>query len=130
MLEFMRKRARSTWITVVFLIIVAVFIFWGIGDSIGGGRADIIANVNGHVISAREFQRAYENMKNSYREIYKERLTSDMLERLNLRQQTLDQLVDIQLLQSEATRIGFTVSDEEVREEIAKIEAFQEHGSV
>jgi parvulin-like peptidyl-prolyl isomerase len=68
-------------------------------------------------------------MKNSYREIYKERLTADMLERLDLRRQTLDQLVDIQLLQSEATRIGFTVSDEEVREEIAKIEAFQEHGS-
>ncbi len=129
MLEFMRKRARSTWIKVVFLIIVAVFVFWGIGGSVGGARSDVIANVNGHVISAREFQRAYDNMKNSYREIYKERLTPDMLERLNLRQQTLDQLIDIQLLQSEATRIGFTVSDEEVREEIAKVEAFQEHGS-
>src|SRR6266404_2799012 len=129
MLEFMRQRARSTWIKVIFLIIVAVFIFWGIGGSVSGGRPDIIASVNGRAISAREFQRAYENVKNSYREVYKERLTPELLERMNLREQTLDQLINIQLLQTEAIRMGFTVNDEEVRQEIAKIEAFQEHGS-
>ncbi len=129
MLEFMRKRARSIWIKVVFLIIVAVFIFWGIGGSVSGGRPDIVANVNGHPISARDFQRAYENVKNSYREMYKERLTPELLERMNLREQTLDQLVNIQLLRAEAERIGFTVSDDEVRQEIANIEAFQEYGS-
>jgi peptidyl-prolyl cis-trans isomerase D len=129
MLEFMRKRARSVWIKVIFLIIVAVFIFWGIGGSVSGGRPDLVASVDGHVISAREFQRAYENVKNSYREMYKDRLTPELLDRMNLREQTLDQLINLHLLRTEAERIGFRVNDDEVRQEIAKIESFQEHGS-
>ncbi|MBI3301839.1 MAG: SurA N-terminal domain-containing protein [Deltaproteobacteria bacterium] len=130
MLEFMRRRARSTWIKVVFLIIVAVFIFWGVGGSVGGGgRADIVAKVDGRVISTREFQRAYENVKSAYREMYKDRLTPDMLEKLNLREQTLDQLIDARLLEAEARRLGFTVDDEEVRQTIAAMEVFQAHGS-
>jgi peptidyl-prolyl cis-trans isomerase D len=129
MLEFMRKRARSTWIKVIFLIIIAVFVFWGVGGSIGGGGLDVIANIDGQVISAREFQRAHENLKNAYREMYKKQLTAEVLAQMNLRQQTLDQLVEVRLLQAEATRVGFTVSDNEVRQEIAKVEAFQEHGS-
>src|SRR5262245_26048619 len=129
MLEFMRRRARSMWIKVIFSIIVLVFIFWGIGGSIGGGRPDIVANVDGRLISTREFQRAYENRKNAYREVYKDRLTADMLEKLNLRGQTLDQLIDTHLLAAEAQRIGFTVSDDEVRKAISDIPVFQSYGS-
>lgn len=129
MLEFMRKRARSVWIKVIFLIIVVVFVFWGVGGSLTGGRPDVVANVDGRIISLREFQRAHENMKNAYRDLYKERLTPELLEKMNLREQTLDQLVQTRLLEAEARRVGFTASDDEVRQEIAKVEAFQEHGS-
>jgi peptidyl-prolyl cis-trans isomerase D len=129
MLEFMRRRARSTWIKVIFLIIIAVFIFWGVGGSVSGNRPDIVARVDGQVISTREFQRAYENVKSAYRETYKDRLTPDLLEKLNLREQTLDQLVNARLLAAEAQRLGFTASDEEVRQAISALEVFQEHGS-
>ena len=129
MLEFMRKRARSTWIKAIFLIIILVFVFWGVGGSIGGARPDVVASIDGHDIYAREFQRAHENLKNAYREVYKERLTPELLEKMNLGEQALDQLVDARLLAAEATRIGFRVNDDEVRQEIAKVEAFQEHGS-
>lgn len=129
MLEFMRKRARSIWIKVIFLIIVVVFVFWGVGGSLTGERPDIVANVDGRIISLREFQRAHENMKNAYRDLYKERLTPELLEKMNLREQALDQLVQTRLLEAEARRVGFTASDDEVRQEISKIEAFQEHGS-
>src|SRR5262245_878864 len=125
MLEFMRRRARSTWIKAIFLIIVVVFVFWGIGGSIGGSRTDVVANVNGREITVREFQRAYENIKSAYRELYKERFTSDLVEALNLRQQTLDQLIDSRLLEQEALRVGFMVDDEEVRQAIKEIPAFQ-----
>jgi peptidyl-prolyl cis-trans isomerase D len=129
MLEFMRKRARSTWIKAIFLIIVLVFIFWGVGGSVSGSRPDIVASVDGRIISLREYQRAYDNLKNAYRETYKDRLTPEMIENMNLREQTLNQLIDNSLLEAEARRIGFTVSDDEVRQEIGKVEAFQEHGS-
>lgn len=129
MLEFMRKRARSTWIKIMFLIIIAVFVFWGVESTISGGRLDVVADINGRVISAREFQRAHENLKNAYREMYKEQLTAEVLTQMNLPQRALDQLVEIRLLEEEAIRVGFTVSDDEVRREIAAVEAFQEHGS-
>jgi peptidyl-prolyl cis-trans isomerase D len=117
------------WIKVIFVIIVLVFIFWGIGGSVSGGRPDIVANVGGHSISTREFQRAYENLKNGYREVYKDRLNSELLEKLNLRGQALNQLVEARLLAAEAQRVGFTVSDDEVRTAITEIEAFRSYGS-
>ena len=129
MLEFMRKRARSTWIKAIFLIIILVFVFWGVGGSIGGARPDVVASIDGQDVYLREFQRAHENLKNAYREMYKEQLTADLLEKMNLREQALDQLVQSRLLAAEATRAGFTVVDDEVRREIAGVEAFQEHGS-
>ena len=55
MLEYVRRRARSTWIKVTFVIIVLVFIFWGIGGSVGGGRTDVVAKVDGQGISTESF---------------------------------------------------------------------------
>src|SRR5262245_37336917 len=129
MLEFMRRHTRSPSIKVIFAIIVLVFIFWRVGGSVSGGRPDTVANVDGRVISSREFQRAYENMKNAYRELYKDRLTEDLLEKLNLRGQALEQMIETRLVEAEARRIGFTVSDDEVRQAISDIEAFKSFGS-
>lgn len=129
MLEFMRRRARSTWIKVIFLMIVVVFIFWGVGGSIGGGRVDVVANVDGRAISTREFQRAYENVKAAYRDAYKDQLTPEVMQSLNLKQRTIEQLIDSSILAAEARHLGFTVSDEEVRQSIAALPAFQEYGS-
>jgi peptidyl-prolyl cis-trans isomerase D len=128
MLEFMRRRARSGLIKVIFLIIILVFIFWGFGGSPDGSRPDIVAEVNGRVISEREFRRAYDNVKSAYREAYKDRFTPELLQMLNLREQTLDQLIDATLLEKEAQRLGFLVDDEEVRQAIAAMPAFQVDG--
>jgi len=129
MLDFMRRRARSTWIKVIFLIIVLVFIFWGFGGSLTDrSSADGVATVGGQAISLREFQRAYENVKAAYREAYKDRLTPEMLQALNLKQQTLEQLINTKLVQQEARRIGFTVDDEELRDSIKAISVFQTDG--
>lgn len=128
MLEFMRKRARSSIIKVLFSIIVLVFIFWGVGGQVNGSRPDVVANINGHAISPREFQRAYENVKAAYLEAYKDRLTPEILKTLDLKRQTLEQLIDAKLLEGEATRLGFVVTDEDVRQTIAAMPAFQADG--
>ena len=107
MLDFMRRRAQSPWIKVVFVIIVLVFIFWGFGSSFrDSSPIEGIAAVDGEVISQREFQRAYENIKTMYRDAYKDRFTPDLIQALNLKQQTLDQLINSKLLQQEARRVG------------------------
>ncbi|MBI3798602.1 MAG: SurA N-terminal domain-containing protein [Deltaproteobacteria bacterium] len=128
MLEFMRRRARSSIIKVLFSIIVLVFIFWGIGGSVSGGRPDVVASINGQTVSYKDFQRAYENVKASYREAYKDRLTPELLKMLDLKGQTLDQLINSRLLVGEAQRVGFSIDDGEIRQAIAAMPVFQTDG--
>jgi len=128
MLEFMRKRARSTAIKVVFLIIILVFIFWGVGGSLTGSRPDVIVDVDGRTITEREFRRAYENVKTAYQEAYKDRFTPELLQLLKLKEQTLEQLIDATLMEKEAQRLGFLSDDEEVRQAIVAMPAFQVDG--
>ena len=129
MLDFMRRRAQSRLIKILFIIIVLVFIFWGFGSSFKqNSPTDSIATVGSEEVSQREFQRVYENMKNMYRDAYKDRLTPDLIQALNLKQQALDQLINSKLLQQEARRVGFTVTDTELRDSIQKISIFQSNG--
>lgn len=128
MLEFMRRKARSNVIKVLFLIIILVFIFWGFGGSIGGSRPDVVVAVGERVISEREFRRAYENVKTAYQEAYKDRFTPELLQSLNLREQTLEQLIDSILLEEKARELGFIVDDEELRQAISAMPAFQVDG--
>ncbi len=128
MLDSMRKRKQGRIIQVLFLIIILVFIFFGFGNPFSDDAPipDSIAVVEGEPIALSDFQRTYENLKSSYREVYKERLTPDMLQSLNLKQQAVDQLINATLVQQEAVRVGFTVDDDELRESIRKISVFLE----
>ena len=129
MLDFMRQRARSVWTKALFLVIALVFVFFGVGSFGDDAQVQIIVTVDDEPITLQEFQRAYRNVEANYREVYKERFTPELAQQMNLRQQTLDQLVDTKLLAKEARRIGFRASDEDVRQEIAASPTFHSYGS-
>lgn len=129
MLDFMRRRTRSIGVKILFGIIALVFIFWGVGGQNEGQAIDAVATVDDRPISARDFQRAYENVQATYRNIYKENWNPELIQTLNLKDQTLEQLIDMRLMAAEARRIGMTVSDDEVRASIAELPAFQAYGS-
>ena len=123
MLEQMRK--HMNWIMWIILILVIVtFMFFGIYPS-DRGRGEA-ATVNGDVITAGELDRAYRNMYESYRQIFKEQFTDAMAR--TLRQQALRDLVQGRLLVQEASRIGLRVSDEEVQAAIMRTPAFAPGG--
>ena len=128
MLDFMRKRTRSIGVKLIFGIISIVFIFWGVGGSGDTSPIEAVATVDNRPISARAFQRAYENVKASYQKIYKDKWTPELAQSLNLKDQTLQQLIDTQLMEAEAQQIGLTVTDNEVREAIVDLAAFQAYG--
>jgi peptidyl-prolyl cis-trans isomerase D len=126
MLDFMRKRKQARVIQILFLIIILVFIFWGFGNPFSEAPlTNSVAAVDGESISLRDFQRAYDNLKAGYREAYKDRLTPEMIQALNLKQQTVDQLINSTLMRQEARRVGFTVADDELRDSIRNISVFQ-----
>jgi peptidyl-prolyl cis-trans isomerase D len=123
MLEQMRK--HMNWIMWIILILVIIsFLFFGIYPS-DRGRGEA-ATVNGEVITAGELDRAYRNMYETYRQIFKDQVTDAMGR--TLRQQALRELVQTRLLVQEATKIGLRVSDEEVRAAIMQTPAFAPGG--
>lgn len=129
MLKFIRRNASGAWVKVMFLAIVAVFVFWGIGVGVGGGaRTRYVAKVNDDVITELDLRRAYTNLQRMYQDIYKDRLPPEMLKALDLKGKTLDQLIRLRLLRQEANRIGLEVTDTEVRDSIATMQAFQPGG--
>ena len=128
MLDFMRKQTRSIGVKIIFGIISLVFVFFGVGGSGDTSPIETVATVDNRPISARAFQRAYENVKTSYQNIYKDKWTPELAQSFNLKDQTLQQLIDMQLMEAEAQQIGLTVTDDEVREAIVDLAAFQAYG--
>jgi peptidyl-prolyl cis-trans isomerase D len=127
MLGFMRKHARSSFIKIIFWMIIVVFVFWGVGVMVAGGdKVNVAAMVDGEPISVQTYARAHERMQRVYRELYRENLSPQMLAQLNLGQRALDDLVTEMLLKREAGRLGLQVTDDEVREAILDIPTFQD----
>ncbi len=126
MLRFMRKHATGYMIKAMFMLIIIVFIFWGVGSFRGGEKT--LAEVGPYKISAIEYQRNYQKLLDFYRMIYREQLDEKMMAQLKLKENVMNQLVDKYLMLVKAEELGVRVSDGEFTEHIAGMEAFKRDG--
>jgi peptidyl-prolyl cis-trans isomerase D len=127
----MRNYFRS--LKFVLLIIVVAFVatsvvYFGAGAPDSGRSENAVATVNGEEISAERFRRAYASYVELLQQVYRRRLTPDMIERLGLTQQVLDELVQEALVVQQAEKEGIHVTDEELRSRIFGFPAFQQDG--
>jgi peptidyl-prolyl cis-trans isomerase D len=125
MLDFLRKRKRSWIITLLLGIIVVTFIAFYGGSKYQSQGAPDIAEVNGEVISEREFAIQYQRALDRYRDLLKGSLTSEMLKNLNIKSALLEELIQKKLALQEARSLGLTATDEEVRNSLAQVPEFQ-----
>src|SRR6185295_3423702 len=86
------------------------------------------ATVQGHEITGGDFRRTYQAQLQSYRSQYGNNMSEQLLKQLGIEQQILQQMVDERAALAEADRLGIDVSDEEVRQRIFAMPAFQENG--
>ncbi len=127
MLRFLRNRAQSTLIQGMVLLIVVVFVFWGVGSSMRGNR-NSIAVVNGQEISIQAYQRAYDQAVEKYRRQFNGQVPPDFFDKINLKGRVVGQLVQEELLRQGAAAMGLKVSKETIQHEIEKMAAFQKNG--
>lgn len=127
MLKVLRKRKRSWIISAVLGAIILVFIFWGIG-TLKVDKRSIAARVNGKPITAAEYARAYQQQINYYRNIMRDQFNDELLEKMNLKQNTIRMLIDKELQLQEAKKQGIIVSTEDVQKKIASERIFQKDG--
>ena len=123
MLDVIRKKKQSVVIWIVLLVIIGVFVFWGIGTGIAD-RVEVVATVNGETISRTELDRVSENLARSFREMSPNAAFPPEL----LRSKALDQLITATLFRQEAKKLGLQATDLELRESIARIPVFQVDG--
>ncbi|MBP1697649.1 MAG: ppiD [Deltaproteobacteria bacterium] len=128
MLRILREHA-SSWMLKAILILVAVtFISWGGYSFFRERKVTYVAKVDEVTIESREFGDAFQNAVKQYRETLGPAFSEKMIEELGLKGKILDGLIDKILILREAKRLGLSVPDEELREAIESIPAFQFNG--
>ena len=129
MLSFVRKHADSWMIkTILWAVIVAfigtTFFVWGMGGS-SGSSGGVVALVDGKEIHVNEYNRAFTNLVELYRQQFRDQFSEQMVERLDLRNSALDQLILAKILETVAEEQEIEVSDEELAYRIKSLPAFQ-----
>ena len=133
MLDFVRNKKKSLIIKLAFAIIILSFVIgYAMLSSPGGPGGDLptgeAATVNGRKIAYEDFQSNYSNLYQIYQSVYQDQFTPELEKQLKLADKALNNLIDQALLQEEAERLQLSVSQQELVDAIAKVEAFQENG--
>jgi len=119
-LGYMRRHRR--WLYVFLWVVILGFIVFYIPAFQGsdeGTPNEAVGFVGGLPISVREFQRAYQQRRQLYDQLYQGRLDPAMLRSLGLEEQVFEGLVAEKLLVLEARRLGLRVSDAELARSLA-----------
>jgi peptidyl-prolyl cis-trans isomerase D len=127
MLQILRKKAQSTFIQIIVVIIALVFIFWGVGANLNGDRQSALV-VNGETITFQEFQQAYDRAYQRLSDQFGGTVPKGLAETFGIKQQVIMQLVQTTLLRQGAEKMGLQVSAQEIRKIIEEMVQFQENG--
>lgn len=114
MLEQMRQQSRSLLIYLLFGIVIAVFIGFGPQSRVGCGSrgqsrmTENAARVGDRVLSLKDYQYGLMMLDRGF--------PPKVARQVRLKETVMDLLIQREVLASEAERLGFRVSDEEVED--------------
>ena len=127
-----RMRRHKNWLkwslALVVLAFIALYIPATNNSATGAGPNDAVATVEGNDITVGEFRRAYTRQMEAYRSAYGANMDERLLRQLGIDQRIVQQLIEEEIAVAEAKRLGISATDEEVRQRILMIPAFQENG--
>ena len=129
MLKRMREGSAYFIKGVMLLVVVAfigtIFVVWGIKSTPGDlGRRGAVATVSGTDISLDDYQHAFRQQIEVYKQLFGDQLDQKMLDSLDLKRQVVEQLIRRVLVLQYAERVGIGVSPEELGDEIRRMPAF------
>lgn len=128
MLQILRKKAQSTFIQIIVVIIALVFIFWGVGTNMNNNRQAALV-INGEEVTFQDYQQAYDRAYQRMSDQFGGNLPKELAESLNIKQQVINQLIQATLLRQGAREMGLVVSSEEVKKAIEQMVQFQDNGA-
>ena len=127
LLSLMRKHAKSWLIKFLIAIIALVFIFY-FGYSFTAREGAKVAEVNGEIISALEYQKTYRDLLTNLQREYKNVWNDNLIKTFDLKNRALEDLINKKLISQAARKIGLDVTDKEIQDRIIEFPAFQYNG--
>ncbi len=135
MLDILRANKGSLIAWVFLGAIIVVFVvsfgpgsFARGGGCAGGGDVSYAASVNGKTIAADDFKREYQQLLSAFQRQTGQPLSRELADQLGLRSAALNQLVDKELVVTEARRRGLAVTDQELSDTVHQMPSFQDGG--
>jgi len=131
MLNVIREHADSwliksiLWL-IVFAFIGTIFYSWGMGGS-SGSSGGVVATVDGSKISQAEYERTFNNLIDFYRKQFQDQFSEELIQKLDLKTQALDVLIQKKILLLKAKELDIQISDTEVVNQINSLAAFQKN---
>lgn len=113
--ENLKTLSWALWIVLIMLVL-SVFVTYGMNDQGRQENTQAAATVDGHVITRREWQQAAQAQESQLRQVYGEQFTPQVAEQFQIPQRAIAQLVNQRLLLTEAEKLGLKVTDEELRQ--------------
>ena len=129
-----RMRRHKGWLKWSLGIVVVTFVALYIPScfldegGLGAAPSDSIATVDGRKILVQTFTRVYNQQTQAMRSAYGDQFNEQMLQQLGVGPRILDQLINDEAVLIEADRLNIRVADEELRQRILSIPAFQQNG--
>ena len=127
MLSVLRKYARSIFIYFIPFLIISFVLYFGWTD-IRERQESWMVKVNKTTISAAEYRKYYTQLIDYYKKIYQVDLTPDLIERLGIKQQITDNLINELLLLETAKKANLMIPEAELKKTIEAIPGFQKNG--
>ena len=127
MLAMFRRHLNSWVARLFFLLLVATFVLWGVGDVIrNAGTNGALAMVDGHRIDLPEAQEAYQRQLAQVTQMFGGKVDPTPEMKQGIAGQALEQVITQAALNVAATNMGLGVSENALREAVADIPNF--HG--
>jgi peptidyl-prolyl cis-trans isomerase D len=130
MLEAIRRLGvEKRWVFGLVLGIVTVTFVGTMGwMGMSGPSGAYAAKVNGEVVLLADFQRQYRDTYRNYERMLGDKFDPELIKSLNLPMQVVMALVDRKLWLSLGHDLGLAATDDEVRNALLAIQAFQTNG--
>ena len=127
MFDFVRNNKRV--VQVLLALIVLPFAFWGIESfQRGTGSVQDMAEVAGQKITLQEFTQAQRDQQERLRSMLGRNFDPSLLDTPEQRAELLDGLIQQRLLAIQAAKSNLVVTDQQLRDIIVGLPAFQENG--
>jgi peptidyl-prolyl cis-trans isomerase D len=126
-----RLRRHKGWLKWSLAIVILAFIVLYIPSFLKTDAArnnDVVASVEGREITVGRFRQAYQRQMEAYRSQFGGNVDERMLKQLGIDQRIVQQMIEQETALAEASRLGITATDEEVRARIATMPGLQENG--